>query len=583
MKYSKFRIHRYKGIKNTVEINLSKSSLIPIIGVNECGKTTILEAMLSFDEINDYNLGGKHLSHLQNLYDTKKYEIVVSAEIEYKFQELENELVDYVKSEMDYDEDETEEEETELKNEIKKLVENKLPEFKNQSTLTIYRSLEKKKYSFDLNNFSSQAENDVCEKIVQLCPYMLYFDDFQDDFNGVVRYKNEAKVGDEEPEDVTKNKWYKIVNELFKQTDSEYSLKKLIISGDLKSNIISDVTQHLNNIINEGWVNFSLEKGVPPTIKIIPLTNFMLKFEIVEKITLEDGSTRDRHFGVKERSKGFFWFFSFTMKLYFNSQKRSSKDKDTIYLLDEPGSYLHSTAQKNLLDQLNTLSKDNKVLFTTHSPFLLDPEKIPLKNIRISTKSDKNGIELHNFSTAPKKLSGKNSPFQILLHYLEITPFSLNYNKNNIVITEGIFDYYWYEMMKGSRKLNFFPSSNADSIIFHISYMIADGKKYSIVWDNDLPGVRSYEKAKKSFGDRESEKWVILPNIGKNKTVLENLITKADMEKIRVVLQTETTFKKIATLLYYSNQRKEILNSLSKETKENFKIVYEKIEENMMK
>ena len=79
---------------------------------------------------------------------------------------------------------------------------------------------------------------------------MLYFDDFQDDFNGIVRYRNETKEGDEEHEDVSKNKWYKIINELFKQTDSEYSLRRLISSGDLKSNIISDVTQHLNNIIN---------------------------------------------------------------------------------------------------------------------------------------------------------------------------------------------------------------------------------------------------------------------------------------------------------------------------------------------
>ena len=96
MKYSKFTIHKYKGIKKPIVIDLMKSSLIPIIGVNECGKTTILEALLSFDDTNDYNLGGNHLKHIQNLYDTKRFEIIVSAEIKYEFKDLNEKLTKYL-------------------------------------------------------------------------------------------------------------------------------------------------------------------------------------------------------------------------------------------------------------------------------------------------------------------------------------------------------------------------------------------------------------------------------------------------------------------------------------------------------
>ena len=73
-------------------------------------------------------------------------------------------------------------------------------------------------------------------------------------------------------------------------------------------------------------------------------------------------------------------------------------------------------------------------MYTTHSPFLLNPKIVPLKNIKISHKSDITGIELFNYSTAPKKIGGKNSPFEIIMHYLELTPISLGFAKDRIVI-----------------------------------------------------------------------------------------------------------------------------------------------------
>lgn len=578
MKYKKFTIHRYKGIRNPITIDFAKNSLIPIIGVNECGKTTILEALLSFDSFNDNNYGNRHLNHIQNLYEVKSERIIISAEIEYIPKELNKDLLNFLHLVMDFDEDEIDPDELIEKNKLKEYLLPEIDLLKKRNTIEIYRCLNNKKYSFTKEKEPSIYENQLCKEIVRMCPYMLYFDDFQDDFNGIIKYKNEQDDNDEDFEDVTKNLWYKIVDNLFEKTNSNFSLRNLIKSGDQRNNIISDVKQHLNSIINEGWINFNLEKGDPPIVNIIPLTNNRLKFEIIEKIKLENGETRDRHFGIKERSKGFFWFFNFIMKLYFNPQKRYKRDKDTIYLLDEPGSYLHSTAQKNLLDQLKNISKDNKVIFTTHSPFLLDPKKIPLKNIRISSKSDIKGIELYNFSTAPKKLGGKNSPFQIVLHYLEITPIALNFNKDKLVIVEGIYDYYWYEMMKGRRKINFFPSNNADSILFHISYMIADSKNYTVLWDNDVPGRKSYKKAKSIYGDEEAKKWCILPLKQKTNMVLENLITTSDKAMLKSELVNPASFKKLVTLLYYNSKRKSILEKLSDETKTNFNDVFNDIE-----
>lgn len=580
MKYSRFNIHSYKGIKSLVSLDLSKNSLIPIIGVNECGKTTILEALLCFDSHNDNNYNKRHINHIQNLYSSKKVDIVISAVIEYKSKDIVSKLNTFLDEELDFDEDEIEEDD---KNDIYLLREyltSKIEEIKSDSSIEIFRNLNNKTYSFKKDTAPSKQEILVCEEIVRLCPFMLYFDDFQDDFNGIIKYRNDDDR-EQEDEDVTKLLWYKIVNKLFEEADSDFSLRKLINSGDLRKNIISDVKNHLNGIINKSWINFSLEKGEPPIIDIVPLTNYRLKFEIIEKVKTKEGSYKERHFGIKERSKGFYWFFNFIMKLHFNPQKRYNKDTDTIYLLDEPGSYLHSTAQKNLLDQLKTISQKNKVVFTTHSPFLLDPKKIPLKNIQISNKSDVKGIQLNNFSTVPKKLGGKNSPFQIVMHYLEITPMSLNFNKDRLVIVEGIFDYYWFEMFKADRDLNFFPSSNADSILFHISYMIADGKTYSVVWDNDIPGIKAFEKAKSVYGETESEKWCLLPLKDKSKIVVENLIDPSDKAMISDELGKTNSTKKMVALLYYSTRRKSILNKISANTRKNFSELFDLIESKM--
>ncbi len=62
MKYKKFIIDNYRGIDGPLSIDIDRDTLIPIIGVNESGKTTILHAILAFDHINDKQNGGLHIN-----------------------------------------------------------------------------------------------------------------------------------------------------------------------------------------------------------------------------------------------------------------------------------------------------------------------------------------------------------------------------------------------------------------------------------------------------------------------------------------------------------------------------------------
>ena len=57
MEYCKFIINIYRAIKGPLEIDL-KNKIVPLVGINEWGKTTILQAIFAFnyaiDQLNGF-------------------------------------------------------------------------------------------------------------------------------------------------------------------------------------------------------------------------------------------------------------------------------------------------------------------------------------------------------------------------------------------------------------------------------------------------------------------------------------------------------------------------------------------------
>jgi hypothetical protein len=85
--------------------------------------------------------------------------------------------------------------------------------------------------------------------------------------------------------------------------------------------------------------------------------------------------------GFDERSAGFVWFFSFLV--WFSQVQRTygRNGKDVILLLDEPGLSLHAKAQYDLLRYMREkLVPCHQLIYSTHSPFMVDPDS--LLNVR---------------------------------------------------------------------------------------------------------------------------------------------------------------------------------------------------------
>ena len=94
-----------------------------------------------------------------------------------------------------------------------------------------------------------------------------------------------------------------------------------------------------------------------------------------------------------ERSKGFVWFFSFLA--YFSKLEEEYEENNLILLLDEPGLNLHAMAQGDFLRFIDErLAPKHQVLYTTHSPFMINLHH--LSRVRTVQDVDDRGTVISN-------------------------------------------------------------------------------------------------------------------------------------------------------------------------------------------
>ncbi|MBP8791988.1 MAG: AAA family ATPase [Lutibacter sp.] len=82
---------------------------------------------------------------------------------------------------------------------------------------------------------------------------------------------------------------------------------------------------------------------------------------------------RPEQIELEGRSRGLQWFFSFFLVFLVETKEEHS---NTILLLDEPGLSLHPIAQYDLAKFFKKLSEDNQLIYTSHSPFLVDMDNL---------------------------------------------------------------------------------------------------------------------------------------------------------------------------------------------------------------
>lgn len=197
-----------------------------------------------------------------------------------------------------------------------------------------------------------------------------------------------------------------------------------------------------------------------------------------------------------ERSNGLRWY----LETFIDAKANNLPQRNVVYLFDEPGCFLHVNAQKELVSLFGHLAdQGNQVVYTTHSPYMLDTEKDGIHRIRAVVK-DPQGFT-HIYKTAYDNKISPDSVHDTLAPIVNALGMNMNdtfgpaKNKINIV-TEGISDYIYMCMMGklldiDAEKYAIIPSQGASKCVDICAILHGWGCKYIAVFDYDKAGVES--------------------------------------------------------------------------------------------
>jgi energy-coupling factor transporter ATP-binding protein EcfA2 len=136
---------------------------------------------------------------------------------------------------------------------------------------------------------------------------------------------------------------------------------------------------------------------------------------------------------LDQRSQGMQYFFSFFLVFLVEA---ADAHKNSILLLDEPGNSLHGTAQAKIIEFLRNISSGNQVIYSTHSPFMVDGDH--LEEVRPVWEDPKTGSTNVSDNVWPKDKDAL-FPLQAALGYQLAQ--SLFISRHQVLI-EGITDFW---------------------------------------------------------------------------------------------------------------------------------------------
>ena len=252
-------------------------------------------------------------------------------------------------------------------------------------------------------------------------------------------------------------------------------------------------------------------------------------------------SVRPERIELESRSTGLQWFFSFYLVFLVESEQHH---QNAILLLDEPGVTLHPLAQKDLFLFFENLAQNNQILYTTHSPFMVDSNH--LERVR-SIYIDANGKTVASPDLrAVERLRGKNQPQSI---YPAHAALGLSVSDTllvncNPVLVEGESDQVYLSALKNLliskgkiaplKEIVFIPTGGVKGIKATSAILAgASEVKPPVLLDGDKPGTKMATELKSDFYATEKEKVIIVSEYtALQNGEIEDLFPKTKIAKI---------------------------------------------------
>lgn len=477
IKLEKVEIYKYKSIEDTQSFNVGDKITI-LVGMNESGKTNILEALAKVNYFNDdksfqfdktLDYPRKELKQFKNEFPSAlTCFYAISEEFQekiyddLKIREFSIERFSYTKyynnngvyAGIDIDN--------------KKFIELYFKDFNVKVEMAIYTDMLNIKNIQDIdsiiekvkniennedilksfehlkNIYKYQVDNPIVEYIIQEwikpnLPKFLYYDEY---------YSLPARVS------IENLKNGKLENEELKTAKALFELAEIDIDTIIKSNNFEEFNAELEAtqllITKEIFKFWDTNKNLQIRFKIeqkLEQNNHILNVRV-------ENTDKGVSLPLDKRSKGFNWFFSF---LVWFKKIQEDKNSQYILLLDEPGLNLHAMAQGNLLTFLEELSENYQIIYTTHSPFMIYSNHLDRVYTIYETKD---GSIISD--SVQQKDANTLFPLQAALGYSIAQ--NLFVNRNNLVV-EGISDLVYLNYMSSLLKENNKEGLNDDIVI----------------------------------------------------------------------------------------------------------------------
>ncbi|MDD2681066.1 MAG: AAA family ATPase [Patescibacteria group bacterium] len=513
MKYTKFIINNFKGIESlTLDFdNQIKYKIFTFVGLNESGKTTILEAI----DFLQKDIKEKDRHKLIPKKDKTNFNDVISVKATIKLED-DDEIA--IKKYADKE---------------KFILEKTIKEFTIEKKY-IYKGSKfiKKEYIWDISLIGKKKNSAKTSKLSyddkldrrstiedyiedQLLPPIIYYPNFS------VNFPNKIYLQEREGESKEQEFYRNMVQDVLDSLNNNLTIEEHIIS---RMNSESDEDK-------EALESVLIELGSKITDTTLKSwEEIFRKTEIKREITIKDGIEGDpgderyfleiklkqgsQKYAIEELSLGFRWFFAFL--LFTEFRKHRIKDKgEILFLLDEPASNLHSTVQGRLLNMFRDIISKSKLIYTTHSHHLINPEWLEgayiIKNSGLGDYEDVNlDPENTKVDAIPYKRFVVNFPGQ--KHYFKPILDSLDYKPSSlemvpdIIIVEGKNDFYAFKyiyeviMQKKEASLHFYPGNGAGKNDQVIRLYNSWGRKLLVFMDGDKAGRDAKEKYNEEIG-----------------------------------------------------------------------------------
>lgn len=498
MKLKTAKIYRYKTIENEQIINF-EDDFTAIVGMNESGKTCVLEAITKansykqdtiFKLIDDYprkfkkaldkskenpigielilKLDNKDLDEISDFlnfkYDSFEFRFIKYYDNSTKFEFItEINYSEFVKKYISICDDEC----LKILNWNKVEYEDYISEINSDNNTKLANELE----SFEFRPTEKQTiKNKINEKVnsilLKKMPKILYYDEYAI-LPDIVSLKELHS---------TTNPSYQTARALLEISDID--INKLTLNQTKFEEYRSEIEATEAYISEELLKYWSTNKNLSFKFE---LSTGNINCNLIQyNLNVRIYNSRARMtLPFSARSKGFTWFVSF---LVWFKKLQEDNDRNVIILLDEPGLNLHAKAQDDLLKFIRNISQSYQVVYTTHSPFMISSEE--LNKVRTIKFDEEKGSVI--LDSVQQKDPNTLFPLQAALGY-DIAQNLFISNKNLIV--EGIADLVYLNYMstllkeKGrvglDESITIVPVGGADKVTSFISLL--RGNKLNIV------------------------------------------------------------------------------------------------------